>query len=217
MMSILEILTRPNVITGIVLVTGLSLVEPFACDWLARKNEDNPAWTWGFDHVVSPLFRAALVALFVALAYPAVFGLYEAPSFSELLAEDPDRMTRLVGVLFAISLLVPLSDHPLARPAFVLPLQSVLATGTVFLWLRDYIGVTVASLWPGVGFVVLIVILSVTSHRLVSRLAAALGEHYDARFHVSGSDRWLGRALEPWAQIPTILFYGSALGLQLGP
>lgn len=217
MMSILEIITRTNVLAGIGLVTGLSLIEPFACDWLSRRNEANAAWTWAFEHVVSPLFRAALVALFVALAYPAVFGLYEAPSFSELIAQDPDRMTRLVGVLFAISLLVPLSDHPLARPAFVLPLQSVLATGAVFLWLRDYIGVTVASIWPGIGFVVLIVILSVTSHRLVSRLAATLGTYYDTRFHVSGSDRWLARALEPWAQIPTILFYGSALGLQLGP
>lgn len=216
-MSILEIFTQTNVLAAIVVVTGLSLIEPLACDRLARRNDTNPAWVWSFEHVVTPLFRAVLVVVFVVIAYPSVFGLYAAPPLDVLVDVDADRMSRLVGLLFGVSLLVPLADHPLTRPAIVLPLQSVLATGTVFLWLKDYLGITVATLWPGAGFVALILVLSFTSHRLVVRAAALLGRHYDDRFAVEGSAKWLARGLEPWAQIPTIVFYGAALGLQLAP
>jgi hypothetical protein len=64
---------------------------------LQRWFAGNHAFHWSWEHLMGPAVRAALVALFVLIAYPALFGLRVAPDVGLLLAGDSPRLSTLVG------------------------------------------------------------------------------------------------------------------------
>ena len=216
-MSILEIFVSSNVLIATLLVTSLSFAEPLVGAQLSKKMEKNLAFEWSWEHFFAPFWRVLLVVVFILVAYPTLFGLYEAPSVRDVLGQDTERVSDLIGILFAVTLVLPLLPLPISKPALVLPMQAIFGTGLVFSWLKEFIGVTAATPWPRFEFLVFVLVLAYANHRLVMILAHHFGEHFDRKYHTSDSRKLFERGLEPWAQIPLIIFYGTALGLQLAP
>ena len=209
--------SHPQVWRAAVCMMALSLIEPPARAWLMHRLDPRGELDALFTHGVAPLLRCGLVCLFLAMSYPAIFGLSLAPSLGDVLSAPNASMSRLMGILFVVSLLAPLSRSVLSRPAIVLPAQSLLATGTLFAWCAGVIGVTAANPWPHPLTLILLVIFCWANHRIVTWLAWLGARLLEKRFAQQDTRVWLEQGLEPWAQIPTMLVYGTLLGYQLAP
>lgn len=163
-----------------------------------------PAWAqWLAEHVLIPLGRAVCVLAFIALGYPDVFGLADAPALSEVLA-GPDRTTDLVNLAFVLSLALPLLPLAERVPAVVLPIQGLCCMALVFGWAAAAMapGLDV-SRWPDTATWLAIAV--------AAGLPALLGWHQPDTDHaLAGREAGL-IAL----QIPPLLLYGQQLGAQL--
>lgn len=169
---------------------------------------------WLAEHVYLPLARVFSILIFIALAYPALFGQREAPGIHALLTGGEHRVGHLVNLAFLTSLLLPLLPLAGRLPALVLPAQGLLAAALLFDWLAQALGVD-AQLWPGwvtAGFIVLWLILG-------QRLAVWIANWP----HDTGIPSTAGRDLERvyyetailFFQLPAILLYTLGLGEQL--
>lgn len=216
-MNSLSPLTQPDVLFAGLVVMLLSLAEPVFSHRLKRYLSARGALDGCVDHFLSPVLRCLLLCLFLALAYPALFGLRVAPPLSEVLATQTHPVSHLVGILFLISLIAPLTGNALTRPAFVLPAQALLGTGTLFAWVAGAIGITAVHPWPHPLGLASLVLLSWANHRIVGWLADLGARLLRQRYDVSATRAWLERGLEPWAQLPTILVFGMLLGYRLAP
>ena len=62
------------------------------------------------------------------------------------------------------------------------PIQACLIVGYTFLTLTTYLGVTIASMWPGLDIFLLIIAVAYTAQQLALALAnshASIAERYD--------------------------------------
>jgi hypothetical protein len=193
----------------------LAVTEPFLEAWLHDVFADNPAFQWGWDQFFAPLLRAAMLIVFVYLAYPASFGLTVAPTIAELIAGDDVQFSNIAGVVFLVGFLASLIPGLGRNPEFVLPIQGCLATGYVFYGLTGYLGVTTANLWPGIEILLTMIVVSFFAHRLGRVAAKAFGDWLDSALNTRGYDLVIVHAVELLAQIPVVLLFGYGLGRQL--
>ena len=100
-------------------------------------------------------------------------------------------------------------------PEFILPLQGCLAAGYFFFWLTTYLGITTASLWPGLDVLLAMLIVSYTGHRIGGHLGRLIGTWVDDRNATRGYDRVAVHVVELLAQIPVVILFGYGLGRQL--
>lgn len=205
----------PSVLLALAFLLCAGLAEPLLEYRLNRVLDGNHAFHWSWEHLLAPALRAAIVAGFVLLAYPALFGVRVAPSLANLLHAGSARVNTLIGVLFVFSLLLPLTQVVARRSAMLVPLQGLIATAFVFVWYADYLGVTAASAWPGSVPALLLAALVVFAHRAASALAQRLGRALDARLATHGAERMVLNSAELMTQAPVVLLYGYALGQQL--
>lgn len=210
-------LTQPEVLLAIALIMALSLLEPALFHWLERRLSRRGELDAVVNHLLAPLYRCLLLCVFLALSYPAIFGLRVAPPLAEVLAGQTHPVSHLVGVLFLVSLIAPLSGSQLTRPAVVLPLQALLATGTLFSWAAGAIGITATHPWPDPLSLASLVLLAWANHRIVGWVAGVGARLASPRYDYADTRAWLERGLEPWAQLPTMLVFGMLLGLRLVP
>ncbi len=193
----------------------LAATEPFIESWLHKLFEANPPFQWGWDQFFAPLLRAVMLVVFVYLAYPALFGLNVAPAIGELMRADEARINTVISVLFLTGFLASLIPGLGRAPEIVLPIQGSLAAGYLFYWLTNYLGVTTATLWPGIDIILMMICLSFFAHRLARIAGKSFGDWIDRTLETSGYDLVIVHAVELVAQIPVILLFGYGLGRQL--
>lgn len=191
------------------------VAEPLLEYRLTRVEAGGAVLEFAWTHVFGPLFRAALIAMFVFIAYPAVIGVRSAPPLSRLVADTGFGMTALMNVLFVLSIVAPLVVRPLRRPGLVVPLQGFVATAVVFSWFTAYLGATSAGWWPGTLAAIAMLVMTVIAHRLAAETGLVLGQAMDRRFHTDGFERIVPHVTEILSQTPVILYYGLTLGRQI--
>ena len=218
-MTPFDILMNPAVIVASLAFVLMACLEPFTDAWVhsASGRSRNPALQWGWDHFFAPLVRVFMIMILVYLAYPGIFGLVEAPAIRDLLGEDGSRTHSVMSILFVFGLVAPAVPFFHRHSEFVLPLQGIIATGYVFLWLAEYLYITRVWLFPGMDSIVLMLIAAIGGHKLAGVVGKPIGDWLDARFETSGCDIIVVHAVALMTQLPVLLVYGYGLGRQLGP
>jgi len=214
-MTLLETLVHPNLLTALGLFVALSALVEVAGLRLLHAVAEVEVSHWLFAHVVIPAARAMTLVLFILVAYPALFGLQEAPPLSELLAADRLRLTTLLNVVFLLTLLLPLLPGIGRLPELVLPLQGITAATLLFRWLASTLPEHEIHYWPGLGTVAGLLALAVFTHWLATGLAHVLAQRLDKAFGIEGSDKLIYRSVVMMMQMPVILLYTLSLGAQL--
>ena len=122
-----------------VLLAGV-IVEPFIEYRITRLHAGGAVLEAAWRHVFGPLMRAALIAAFVLIAYPALIGVRSAPPLAILLEDSSIGITGLLNMLFVLSVVLPIVVRPLRRPGLIVPIQGLVATAVVFSWFTAYLG-----------------------------------------------------------------------------
>jgi hypothetical protein len=213
--NFIDALCDGRVLFSIAVHAALATLEPFIEFWIERRFHDNPPALWLREHVGLPLLRAACVVLFVYLAYPALFGLREAPSLTTLLAAHESGTSTVLGVAFLVALAAPVVPLFHRHPEFVLPLQGMLATAFLFDWLTGYLHITAASAWPGFDVILLMGVTAWLMHRLAHHAGRLVGAQADAATGSSGYEALIVHVFTLLAQLPVILIYSTALAGQI--
>ncbi len=182
---------------------------------LVRLCEDNPPALWFAEHLGAPLLRAACIVVFIYLAYPALFGLREAPTLTTLLAAHSGATSTLLGVAFLVALFAPIVPGLHRHPEFVLPVQGMLAAAVLFHWLTDWLHITSVSPWPGSDVIALICVGVWALHRLARRIGQTIGRTADAACETAGYEALAAYTLTMVAQLPIVLLYSRALAAQI--
>jgi hypothetical protein len=214
-LTFLNVITSANVIVAIMIFGIFAIVEPFVESWLQRIFIANRPFQWGWAHFFAPLLWAIMLVVFVYLAFPAIFGLTTAPTIIELLSGDQVTVSNTLGVLFLFGIFASQVPGFGARPEFVLPIQGCLACGYLFFALTSYLGVTTATLWPGIDVFLAMICVSYFADRLGRTIGIAGGNRLDAMLNTDGYDVVILNAIRLLAQIPVILSFGYGLGRQL--
>ena len=198
-----------------VIVYGIAIliVLPLSVRIHARLKLHVLQWQW--DHIAMPLLYVLLLILFIAMAYPLLFGIENAPSLGKLLGSGEIRMNKLVNLVFIISLLFPVIPVLGEWRELILPLQGIAATMMIFSWLTYDLGVKNVHYWPGLTNTALILAVAVLTHWLAIRLAGFIGHRFDTRFNVLDSGELFARCLILFMQSPAVLIFSTGLGKQL--
>ena len=213
-MSLAEILFSAQLIAAFLGYAALSVLEALASARLHAYHE-NDAGCWLWQHVYAPLLRAATLLLFVLMAYPTLYGLAEAPTVTALLSAEEGRFGHILGIVFVLSLALPLMPVLGALPALMLPIQGVVAAALLFHWLATSLGAENVRLWPGGGITLGVVALSATAYWLAGH-GARLTEHMGHRlFDIADLGEVAREALVLLFQAPAIVLYAMVLGSQL--
>lgn len=208
-MSTTSVLLHPAVITALSAYGALSLLLVWAERRWAGRLHNNAVTEWLSDHVWLPLARVVLLLVFVALAYPVLYGFDEAPALRELLAGGEHRLHHLINLLFVLSLLPVVGGVP----GVVLPIQGIAAAALLFRWLSPTLGID-GSLLPGWSAAGAILLWIYAGHRGASVAAQQLGRWLDARYAMRDGDKAVYELIILACQAPAILIYGLALGGQ---
>ncbi len=213
-MSLAEVLLSPELVAAFLGYAALSALEALAGARLQTNLEsDSGHWLW--QHVYAPLLRAATLLFFILMAYPTLYGLAEAPAVTALLTAEEGRFGHILGIVFVLSLALPLLPVLGALPALMLPMQGMVAAALLFHWLATSLGAENVRLWPGGGVALGVVALSATAYWLAGH-GARLAEHTGHRlFDVADLGELARETLVLLFQAPAIVLYAMALGSQL--
>ena len=176
---------------------------------------EHSALQWKWEHIAIPLAQAAMMMVFILLAYPVVYGIEYAPEISILLSQDDLRINHLVNLIFLVSLLFPLIPVLGNWHELVLPLQGIAASVLIFSWLAHGYGLTEFSYWPGWEIVIACMVLGVLAHWLGVQISQFIGHKLDQAFNVLDSGELFSRGIILLLQSPVILLFSSSLGKQL--
>jgi hypothetical protein len=212
-LSLPEILSSASLALALMAYTVLSGTQAVASARLHDLvGEGAGAWWW--DHLYAPMLRAAILLAFLLIAYPTIYGLSEAPPLLSVLFAGEGRFGQLLGVLFLLSLVLPLVPVAGALPGLMLPIQGVAGTALLFSWLGQALGVTQLSYWPGARDGALMVAVSFAAYWLAKGCVAAL-QGIATRWNVADLDELAFEAVLLLFQAPAIVLYSASLGRQL--
>jgi hypothetical protein len=203
-------------VLGAALVHGLLALALALLGARIEARAGHPAIPWVWQRLYLPMLRAGALALFVLLAYPALFGLPDAPPLAALLLGESGRLSRFVGAVFLVSLLVPLVPG-VGAPALALPLQGAAASALLFAWLAGAEGLAAPRYWPGGAGLGLAAVLAYAAWWVARQVAARLDEAGLRRWNLADAGQVAFQALLLFLQVPAILAYSLGLGRQLGP
>lgn len=175
-------------------------------DWLIDHPKSTSFGNWIVEHLYLPLLRAALVLAFVALAYPAIYGLSDAPALSGLLTGGHYRFDSWINAVLVASLLLPLVPGLGRIPGLLLALQGIIATAMLFGWVADAYGLQDEWLIP--SWPLMFKILVITG-------GAALLSWMAGRSLQLAQGKLVAEAVRLTAQMPALIIYGKALGAQI--
>lgn len=214
-MSLATVLLSPQVLGAALLYAVLAILLEVLVLRLHRSVDEHIVVTWGVERVARPLARALAITLFVLAAYPALFGLSEAPSLGELLWSSQGRVNRLVNLAFLVSLLLPLVPVLGSRSALVLPVQGIAVATLMFHWVGAALPQRTVHYWPGWAAVCAVGGLALITPFLARTVARWLGERLDRYTVREGFGPVVYEGLVLLFQLPSILVYTLALGRQL--
>lgn len=214
-MSLIETLQAPDVLFALALFVPGAIAEPWVEAWIVRHATGIPPLRWAAERMLGPLLRAALMLGFVLLAYPSLFGLDTAPTVGTLLDDPEARPSTALGAMLLIAIAASLLRPFDRRTTIVLPLQGMLAIGFLFNWLKSYLHITVASVWPGATAAALLLAAAYFTAHAAELVGRALGTSLRAGFGITDGEAPARRAAALIAQLPLLFLYGAMLGRQL--
>jgi hypothetical protein len=209
--SLVEVLVHPLMIRAVLVYVLFAPALLYLGHKLVDRVEGIPVSGWLAEHAALPLLRVLSMLVFLAVAYPVVFGLEGLSPLSELLFDAPRRVMTLVNLLFVMSVL--LAALPLIGniQAIVLPLQGMAACALLLSW--DTGGR--ANLWPGWDVLGAAIVWAGTTYALGSWLLHRLGSYIDGHWQLTGTRTLLLDTLMLVFQLPAILVYSLSIGAQL--
>jgi hypothetical protein len=215
-MSVLEALLHPSLLLALTFYGLLNLgLIGFEHRWQPRMSAH---WLveWIAEHIVLPVARIAVLLVFIGAAYPALFGVAEAPALFSLLDQGEHRINTLINAAFLASLLFPLLPLLGGMPGVVLPVQGIAASGLLFSWLANSLGFSI-TLWPGWATAGMMLAWAELGHRLAVWSARGVGSRIDAWGDYIGAEKLVYDLIILFLQAPAILVYTLSLGQQLRP
>ena len=211
-MNVIDALAQPRILIACAVFAVVNLLLARAERHFLVAMSEHGITAWLSEHIYLPLGRVFAVLILIALAYPALFGVHDAPGILQLLRNGEQRVSHLVNVGFLLSLLLPFVPVFGRLPGLVLPVQTLFAAAMLFHWLAQTRGIE-ATLWPGWMTAILIVVWLVLAHRLAAFGAGLFTDH--SRPDAAEWERtWYETALLIF-QIPAVLLYTVRLGQQL--
>ncbi len=214
-MTTLEALASPNLLLAIMAYLLVSLLVEWLGGRLLNRVSDVASTHWLAEHLLIPAARALALVAFILFAYPTLFGLAEAPRLAELLAAGRGRVTSLVNLSFALSLLLPLMPLIGRLPALVLPIQGMAAASLLFHWLVATQPAAWIDYWPDWATLGILLAMAFTGHALARQLSGSLATAGQKHYEKAGLEALIYRSILLALQAPVILFYGLSLGRQL--
>lgn len=214
-MTFAAVLTSGEFLLALAVLLVAGLLEPVVSYRCTRWFNDNQAFHWGWSNFFAPVIRATIIVVFVLLAYPSIFGIREAPRFIDLISDTMVGVTNLIGLLFILSLALPLLPPFKRHLTALIAVQGLIAVATVFSWYVDYIAANAVSIFPGWIATLAIVLMSALAHHLAQESGHALGTRIDAWLDVKGIEVLAPNAMALLFQAPVMLYYGMILGRQL--
>ena len=213
-MSIIQIMLSVDFLLALSVYADLVVVS-VPCFNAMHRQLQNTILDWPWEHIARPLLRALLMIIFIALAYPVIFGLSEAPALFDVLAKGGHRLNLLLNLMFLVTLVFPILPIIGNQDELILPAQAILACSLLFSWLAAETGVPDVHYWPGILPLLFILVIAFISHWLASFLSHHAGHYVDEKFSLAESSDLLSRAFILFMQSPAILLYSAALGKQL--
>lgn len=181
---------------------GLLIVEEYLHDHPSLSN----LGAWLGEHLYIPMLRAGLVLIFVTAAYPALFGLHDAPALNSLLSAGHYRLDWWINGVLLVSLALPAVPGLGRIPGIVLTIQGMVASAMLFGWLAQDMGLTQYWLLPGWSLLAKILLITGTAG-LLSWMAG--------NYLPFARKRLVAESLRLLAQMPALIIFGGALGRQL--
>ena len=220
-MSSVEVLFHREFILALL---GHGILAPsliFGVFWLLDKlnnSAEGSYWaiqfnTWTTHHIWLPLARITAIISFIAMAYPVIYGIKDAPSVFTLL--DSERINTLINTLFVVSILLPLVPILGRFHSLVLPIQSVAAAQLLFNWLNQHSYQHDISVLPSFTAFASITMLIIISHWVSKWISQSAGKLIDESLNVEGSTDLLFQSVLLFLQGPLLLIYTVELGRQL--
>lgn len=213
-MTLIDAIAQPRMLLACVVFGILNLLLAKREQLFLAHMAEHNITAWLAEHVYLPLARILSMLIFIGLAYPALFGLREAPDIQSLLTGGEHRVSHLINLGFLLSLLLPLLPVVGRLPSLVLPAQGLLAAAVLFNWLAQARGIEV-SLWPGWLTTGLVLLWAVLGQRLAVWIAQQFGDHWNADDPSEDQTRGYYETAILFFQIPAILLYTLSLGEQL--
>lgn len=221
-MSLNEALFHPDILFALAAYTACAAILLLLTTRFATHIDEMPADHWWYkafsgwylQHIWIPLIRVFSIIAFIALAYPVLLGLNEAPPILELLATD-GHFNTLLNVLFFVTIglsLLPVVDR---LHALVLPLQGVTAILLLVNWLLPAQGSPAIDFWPNSRLLITLLVMALVSHWLALKTAEVVGAWLDERFNREGFEVLAYQMTLLIFQAPIILSYSLYLGKQL--
>jgi len=215
MSELLATLFSPALLFALLLYSLLVI----ALEWLTARLQhavhEVTLTAWLLEHVGLPWARVIALLVFVFLAYPALFGLREAPPLGSLLSAHDGRVSTLINTAFVLSLLLPLLPVAGNWKSIVLPLQAIAVSSLLFHWLTLSLGRADVHYWPGWGIALAIIVLAPSTQWLAQHGSHYFGAYIDRLSEREGFDALLYEGLLLLMQVPAILLYTLSLGQQL--
>ena len=162
--------------------------------------------TWLCERLYLPMLRASLVLIFVATAYPALYGLQDAPAIDSLLSGGSYRLDWWINGVLLVSLALPTVPGLSRIPGTILTFQGMVASAMLFGWVAQDLGLHHYWLFPGWGLLAKIMLITGVAG-LLSWMAG-----YYLRI---ARKRLVAESLRLVAQMPALIIFGTALGRQL--
>ncbi len=199
----------------IALLVEIALAIPiiYLLEKLRNKLDESTLLEWMYAHVGMPFARVLLILLFIVAAYPALYGVDHFPSLTDVLFEHSERIHSLINWLFIASLIIPFIPMIGVIPALVTPIQSILATALLFNWATRDMQTT--SLFPNLWVLLLIIILSIVTHKIAKVFAEFVGRSAQKNINQRDMTHLVYESSLLAFQAPAILLYGFYLGSQL--
>ena len=211
---LIETMLSPRLLGACAVYTVAVVVEVLLSEHMHGAARQ-PLLRWAWEHLAAPLLQAALVILFIAMAYPVLFGLSSAPLLRDLVAGAPYRLNHLLNALFVLTVALGMLPGLRRFPEWLLPLQGALALLIVFRWLALAMGVQDVHYWPGWTILGLMILLAAVTHQAATLGAEAAGRVLDRWLGVEGSDGIVFDAVVMFFQLPPVLLFSLTLGAQL--
>lgn len=213
-MTLIDAIAQPRVLFACLIFGVLNLL-------LARREQrflasmaEHGLTAWLAEQIYLPLARIFSILVFIGLAYPALFGVREAPDIGQLLTGGQHRVSQLINLGFLLSLLLPLLPVIGRLTGLILPAQGLLAAAMLFGWLAQARGID-ANLWPGWSTAGLILLWAVLGQRLAVWIAHQFGDSWQPDSTSDDLSRVYYETAILFFQMPAILLYTVGLGEQL--
>ncbi len=213
-MSVADSLTHPSLLFALCVYGLLNLALVWTEHRISPLLSQSQASEWIAEHVLFPFARALVLLAFIAVSYPILFGLINAPSLAEVLGGHGHRISHLINVTFLVSLLLPFAPVIGAIPGFVLPIQGIVASAVLLSWLADAMDLVI-TLWPGGWVAGMVTVWAVLSHWLALQAATTLGAIANARLGYVDLEKAAYELIILALQAPAILLYTLNVGQQL--